>query len=83
MRLGNNVSFALTNGTLIEAEIGAIIASARVAYRVWTEPFRLFSRRSCFKVDAYAGARYYYADFEAQLPIGPRLDASAGWVASD
>ena len=78
-RLGNNIDFVLTDGTLVDAKLGAFIASARVGYRVWTKPFRLLSRRSCLKVDAYAGARWYYADFEVKLPVGPQLDASEGW----
>jgi len=79
-RMGGDVRFKLTDGTLVDAELGAIIAAARIGYRVWTKPLCLFGSKSCLKVDAYAGARLYYAFFEVTLPIGPKLDASKTWV---
>lgn len=80
VKLGNSLNFKLIDGTLVDAKIGAIIASARAGYRVWTRPFHLFGRRACFEVDAFAGLRYYYASFNVTLPLGIRMDASNGWI---
>ena len=80
VRLGNNIDFTLTDGTLVDTTIGAVIASARVGRRVWTKPMRILSTRSCFTVDAYAGVRWYYASLEVTLPVGPGIDTSSHWI---
>ena len=78
--LGNNINFKLTDGTVADATISVFIGAARVGYRVWTKPLCLFGSRSCLKVDAYAGARFYYADYELKLPTGAESNDSGSWV---
>lgn len=78
--LGNDINFTLTDGTVADATIKAFIGAAHVGYRVWTKPACLFGARSCLKVDAYAGARFYYAEYELKLPRGGASNDSGSWI---
>ena len=77
--LGNDIEFKLTDGTVADATITAVIASAWVGRRILTRPTCLFGSRGCFELDAFAGARWSYAKYELTLPRR-ESDDSGSWV---
>ena len=67
--LGSQVDFRLTDGTLVEADLWALIGRLRGGYRVLERDVRVFGRcPGVFGLDLYAGARGYAVGTEVRLP---------------
>lgn len=77
--LGSTLTFRLTNGVVVDGEMGALIARARLAYEFDRRSFCLFGRTACLTGAAYAGTRYYHAGFEVDLPLGIHVDRTEDW----
>ena len=81
VRLGSGVNFRLTDDTVVDGTIFALIARATVRYEVLRRPVRLpRCGRGCLSLDAFAGARFYRAGFDMNLPEGVKLKAEENWL---
>ena len=78
-KLGAGITFRLSDGTIVDGSMQAVIARGRLAYELGRFPFVLGGCPACFTWAPYVGARYYSTSLDFTLQRGRTVDSSENW----